>query len=339
MYLKPCSAISSVTTTPRLNRQNKLALGAAPLGNLYSPVSESDAQATILAAINAGLQFIDTAPFYGFGISEKRIGNALHLAGSLDIPIATKVGRILQPTADRLPQSRDSFFSNAPYHARFDYSFNGIMQSFETSCERLKRSYIDLVLVHDLDEVTHPNAFSQHWDYWQQGGFQALQQLKSAGKIGATGLGTKDVGSALKIIQDTAPDYLLIAGRYTLLDTTAEKNLFPVCEARGIKIISAAPFNSGILANERGKRSDFYEYTLAPPAILEKVKQLENLCKEWNIPLPAAALQFPMQHPLVETVVAGFRSELELTDGVRLSNLKIPDAFWKSLRALHRRWN
>lgn len=339
MYLKPCSAISSVTTTPQPSRQNKLALGAAPLGNLYSPVSESDAQATILAAINAGFQFIDTAPFYGFGISEKRIGDALQMAGSSDIPIATKVGRILQPTDERLPQSRDSFFSSSPYHAKFDYSFNGIIESFKTSCERLKRSTIDLVLVHDLDKVTHPNAFAQHRDSWRQGGFQALQELKSAGKIGATGLGTKDVGSALEIVQDTAPDYLLIAGRYTLLDTSAENSLFPVCEAKGIKIISAAPFNSGILANERGKRSDFYEYTLAPPAILEKVKQLEHLCEEWNIPLPAAALQFPMQHPLVETVVTGFRSEVELTDGVRLANLEIPDAFWESLRALHHRWN
>lgn len=308
------------------------AMGAAPLGNLYREVADAQAQAAVHAAIAAGFDYIDTAPHYGFGLSEQRLGKAL--AGRERPVLSTKVGRLLQPIAptERAPL-RFGFAATPDLTPVFDYSYLGVMRSFNESLERLNTDRIELVFAHDLGELTHGACHQQYWREFCEGGMRALQELKAAGRIGAIGLGVNEVAVCERALNELAIDVLLLAGRYTLLEQTPLESLLPRCVRAGVSVIAAGPFNSGILAADLSADTLYYNYQPAPEAIVQKVRRLRDLCDEYQVPVQAAALQFPAAHPQVVSVLAGFASANEVEQARSWLDADIPATFWRALKA------
>ena len=311
----------------------ELGFGAAPLGNLYHIVSDDDAKDTLTAAIHAGIGYFDTAPYYGLGLSERRVGDALR--GHVGAVLSTKVGRLLTANVNiHGCAERYGFLSPMPFEPAFDYSFDGVMTSWEASRQRLGMARIDILYVHDIGQLTHGDrhdaTFRQLTD---GGGFRALEQLRSAGAIGAFGLGVNEVAVCLEAMQQVHLDVILLAGRYTLLEQQALEVLLPACRSSGTSIVVGGPYNSGILAT--GTRHSgvlHYDYGVAPPAIVDRVQRLETHCERYGIPLAAAALQFPLAHPLVASVIPGLRGALQIERTLELYNTSIPGDFWRDLK-------
>jgi D-threo-aldose 1-dehydrogenase len=310
----------------------ELGLGAAPLGNLYTPVSDQTARATVAAALEAGLRYLDTAPFYGFGLSERRVGAAL--AGRADVVVSTKVGRLLQPdecvTDDSL---RFGFRSPLPFRPVFDYSYDGVMRSWQDSLARLRLPRIDLLYVHDIGRVTHADS---HQTTLTQlcagGGLRALAELRAAREISAFGIGVNEIEVCLEVLQEADLDVILLAGRYTLLEQGALDDLLPECSRRGTSIVIGGPYNSGILATGTRSSQPRFNYEPAPDRVIERVRHIEGLCERHGVPLIAAALQFPLAHPQVAAVIPGLGRPERVTKTMDLYRLLIPGGLWRDLK-------
>ena len=311
----------------------ELGLGLAPLGNLYRPVSDEDARDTVGAALQLGIRLFDTAPYYGFGLSERRAGDALR--GEPGTVISTKAGRLLKPLPEiDASAERCGFVSPMPFEPVYDYSYDGILRSYEHSLQRLGLGRIDILLVHDIGKLTHCEAHSDRLrQLIEGGGLKALQRLREEHAVAAIGLGVNEIDICLDLTDRAELDVLLLAGRYTLLEQGAIDELLPKCTAGRISLIVGGPFNSGILATgASAKAPPRYNYGPAPDAVRERVLKLESLCASHGVPLPAAALQFPLAHPAVAAVIPGFASAEEVRAGVAHFRMPIPADLWADLK-------
>jgi D-threo-aldose 1-dehydrogenase len=311
----------------------ELGFGGAPLGNLFRPVSDTTAAATLAAARKAGFGYFDTAPFYGFGLSEQRLGQALRDAS--DLVISTKVGRLLQPVHGPVDETkvRHGYATPMPFEPVFDYGYDAVMRSWRESLLRLGR--IDLLYIHDIGRVTHgADNDARMAELVGGGGLKALEELRAAGKIAGFGMGVNEVQACLDVMAHARLDVILLAGRYTLLEQAPLDDLFPRCAQAGTAIVIGGPFNSGILAvGTRGREPAMFNYEIAPPAVMDKVAAIESVCEGHGVPLRAAALQFPLAHPLVASVIPGLDSPERVEQAVALYRHPIPAAFWSALKA------
>lgn len=322
-------------TLSKIGQAGAWGFGGAAIGNLYRPVAEADAFETVRAAFEAGVRYFDTAPHYGFGLSEKRLGAAL---ASIDPQrtaiISTKVGRRLapRPHAD-LTQARQGFVSPEPFESEFDYSYDAVMYSYEDSRRKLQRDRIDILYVHDLGVRTHGEAHAQRFSEFMNGGYRAMRELRDSGAVGAIGLGVNEWQICEEALVHGDYDVMLLAGRYTLLEQSALETFLPLCARRGVSIVVGGPYNSGILARGVKDRSNLvYDYEPAPPHIISQVAAIEAVCDRHNVILPAAALQFPLAHPQVICVIPGMNSPAEVARAKEYLHVLIPAAFWHELR-------
>jgi D-threo-aldose 1-dehydrogenase len=315
-----------------------LGFGGNALSNLYAAVDEAEAFAAVEAAYAGGVRYFDTAPLYGHGLGEHRLGRALRGVDRASFVLSTKVGRLLRPhgaVAPPKPSARlgGIFVDELPFSPVFDYSAAGVVRSIEDSLQRLGLNRIDVALVHDIDRWTHGDAYDERLTQVRDAALPALAQLKADGVIGAIGIGVNEVDACLRLADHPAVDCLMLAGRYTLLERDAAAALFARCLERDITVLAAAPFNSDILAT--GATADArYNYLPPPSDIIERVRALERVCANYNVPLAAAALQFPLRHPAVGSVVAGCRTGAEAKGSIALVCTPIPAAFWAALDAL-----
>lgn len=307
----------------------RLGFGAAALGNLYTPVSDATARSAVDAALAAGVDYFDTAPHYGFGLSESRLGELLPRSAR----ISTKVGRRLEPVDAPAGAVRHGFADAAPFEPVFDYSYDGVMTAFEASLGRLGRDRVDVLLAHDLGRMTHGDAHPAHLRTFLEGGYRAMVELRDAGLAGAIGLGVNEWEVCLEAASHADFDVFLLAGRYTLLEQSALDTFLPTCAAKGASVIVGGPFNSGILVEDAAAGAPLhYNYEPAPPEILERVARLRAVCRDHNVALPAAALRFPLAHPAVISVIPGLASATQVNQALNWLDAPIPSAFWRDLR-------
>jgi D-threo-aldose 1-dehydrogenase len=311
-----------------------LGFGAASLGNLYHEVSDKEAFATLAAAIGSNMNLFDTAPRYGLGLSERRVGDALRSTPKKQYVLSTKVGRIL--TSDRhanVNQLRYGFASPMPFDAHYDYTYDGIMRSYEDSLQRLGLAEIDILLVHDIGVDTHGEQDEYYFEQLKSSGYKALEELRESNQIKAVGLGVNESEICERVMDIGQFDCFLLAGRYSLLEQTPLKKFLPRCEAHGASIILGGPYNSGILATGvKGNQTPYYNYEPAPQHIIEKVAKIEDVCTDFNVTLAAAALQFPLGHSVVSSVIPGLGSEKRVHKTIELFSEKIPHDFWQALK-------
>lgn len=311
----------------------EIGFGAAALGNLYAPISDEDARSAIIAALDAGIRLFDTAPFYGFGLSERRLGDALRAHG--DVLISSKVGRLLVPDGTQaVDQLREGFLSPLPFRVAYDYSYYGILRSHEASLQRLGLARIDILLVHDIGRANHKDDNGRYWEQLTQGGgFRALEELRASKTISGFGLGVNETAICLEAMRETKLDVILLAGRYTLLEQDALEEFLPACVAQNVTVIIGGPYNSGILAT--GTRSGgplHYDCAIAPSAIVERVCRIEQIADAHAVSLAAAALQFPLAHPAVACVLPGLANAAQVERTMQLYRTSIPDGFWRDMR-------
>jgi D-threo-aldose 1-dehydrogenase len=322
-----------------LDRQTlgPLGFGGGAIGNLYAAVDEDVAAKTVATALQLGIRYFDTAPHYGFGLSEKRLGQALSQADKpTGIILSTKVGRKLieTPAAD-LGRCRQGFVTPEPYESEFDYTYGAVLRTYDASLRRLRRGRIDVLLVHDLGRMTHGNEHPRRFSEFMEGGYRAMRELRECGAIGAIGLGVNETQIAQEALEQGDFDVILLAGRYTLLEQDALDSFLPLCRRRGVEVIVGGPYNSGILATGvRGRATARYNYAAAPKQVRDRVAAIESVCAAHRVPLPAAALQFPLAHPQVLTVVAGMATPAEVTQAVDYVRIPIPKGLWRDLRTL-----
>ena len=310
----------------------KLGFGGAAIGNLYRPVGEHAARATIDAAWARGIRCFDTAPHYGFGLSERRLGDALaDLDPGQHAIVSTKVGRVLRPAPDRdLHAERQGFVSPEPVESAFDYSRSGVLQSFDDSRQRLRRERIDLLLAHDLGAMTHGADAAAQMATFLDGGYPAMCEVRDAGTVGAIGIGVNEIAVCEELLDRVDLDVILLAGRYTLLEQAALDTLLPRCAAAGVKVIVGGPYNSGILASGTGEQAR-YDYEAPPADVTYRVDAIAAVCARHGVPMAAAALQFPMAHPAVTAVIPGMADAAEVAQAATLATLRLPPARWTDL--------
>ena len=313
----------------------ELGLGAACLGNLYQPMTDADALGTVRSALSAGINYIDSAPHYGFGLSEERIGASL-ISGD-GVVVSTKVGRLLRPAPEVTDDAeRFGFRSSAPFTPIFDYTYDGVMRSWTSSLGRLKRQNIDILYVHDIGRLTHGDAHAERFQQLTRGGgLRALQELRHEGHIRAFGIGVNEVEACLDVLDEADLDAILLAGRYTLLEQAPLDRMFPECKRRGTSVIIGGPYNSGILATGvSGYVSARFNYEAAPRDVAARVLRFERVCEEFGVRLPAAALQFALAHPQVVSVIPGLDSSSQVERTMALYSARIPAEFWGKLKSL-----
>ena len=300
-----------------------LGLGCAPLGGNFVDLNYTQAAELVNAALDAGISYFDTAPWYGFGRSERVVGDQLR---NKDIIISSKVGRILKPGAVTAPMDY-GMIDPMPFHPIYDYSYDGIMRAYEDSLQRLGLEKIDILLVHDIGTFQHGQENTQHFKNLAETGYKALAELRENKLVEAIGLGVNENQVCLDALEIGSWDVFLLAGRYTLLEQTALDELFPACAKSGTSIICGGPFNSGILVGR-----EMWNYAKAPTDVVEKAKDLSTVAKEFKIPLAAAALQFPQANKLVSSVIPGPRSKEEFLEIIKWQKLVIPSEFWEVLK-------
>lgn len=278
-----------------------IAFGCASIGNLYREVAEEDAQQVLQAAWDAGIRYFDTAPHYGRGLSEQRLGR--FLTGRTGVVLSTKVGRVLTPAAAPIPEA-DSYVCPAQNDVHYDYSGDGIEESLEQSLDRLGVARVDIVYVHDLGTYTHGADNDRHLQAFLGSGYERLVRLKEAGRIGAFGLGVNETEICLRVMDHGPLDVILLAGRLTLLDRSAEDALVPRCHVAGTSLVLGGIFNSGILATGPVAGAT-YDYGPAPQQVLDRVAALEDQAAAQGMPLATAALHFARDHPAATAVLLG----------------------------------
>ena len=300
----------------------RLGLGTAPLGGLFQAVEEGEGVRVVERAWEGVIRFFDTAPLYGHGLAETRLGKVLRHKPRDEFTFATKVGRLLR--ADAEPEPGQSYRGVPPINPVFDFSYDGVMRSFEESLERLGLDRIDILHIHDPDD---------HFEEAIDGAYRALARLRAEGVIKAIGAGMNQAEMLTRFARDGDFDCFLLAGRYTLLDQIGLKELLPECEKRGIAIIAGGVYNSGILADP--KPGAYYNYRPAPDDLVERAQRIRDVCARHGVPLKAAAVQFPLGHPAVTSVLVGCRSVEEVDDNIQMFGHEIPPALWQDLKAEH----
>lgn len=315
------------TPSPSLpQRMGPIGFGTAPIGNMHRVLQDGEVAAVLRAAWNSGCRYFDTAPLYGHGLSELRLARALETMERREFVLSTKVGRVLEPCAPDQVNS-DIYRATPHYCAFYDYSYDGVMRSFEASVKRLGGIKPDILLVHDLDATTHgPQHLHYRRQLMEHGGWDALRKLREAGDVEAIGVGTNEVEPCAHMLAQADPDLFLIAGRYTLLDQSALP-LLDACASRGVGVIVGGPFNSGILATGAtpGAR---YAYGPAPRWAIERTRRLEKVCARHRVPLSSAALQFARLHPAVVSVIPGGQSEAEVASNAAGMAHDLPPELW-----------
>jgi D-threo-aldose 1-dehydrogenase len=300
-----------------------LSFGAAPIGNLYRATSDADARAALDAAWDGGMRYFDTAPHYGLGLSERRLGEALRDRPRAEFTVSTKVGRLLvaDPAgADR----RDSGF-DVPADLRrvWDFSRDGVRRCIDASLERLGLDRVDIVYLHDPDD---------HWQEALEHGYPALAELRDQGAIGAIGAGMNQSQMLTDFVKHTDMDLIMLAGRYTLGEQDALDDLLPACQERGVAVVAVGVFNSGLLARDRPPAGAKYNYADAPPELVERANRIAGVCERHGVTLPSVALNFPLAHPAVVSVAVGCRNADQVNRNTALFNTALPEALWADLR-------
>ncbi len=320
---------SFVTRGGRAVTFTTLGFGSAPLGNYLRALTEEECDATLASAWESGVRYFDTAPLYGLGLSEMRVGRLLRSRGRNDFTLSSKVGRLLEPCA---PDEVNGFFFVHTPQVRFvyDYSYDGVMRSYEESRTRLGLDRIDILFVHDVDAFVHggrANSEARIQELLETGGWRALDTLRSRGDVAAIGVGVNEWEPCARMLELADPDLFLLAGRYTLLEQAPLDTLFPQCERRGVGIVIGGPYNSGILA---GKPT--YNYAEVPADIAARVREIDAVCRRHDVALPRAALQFVLAHPLVVSVIPGAQTRDENLQNVAELDKPTPAAFWAELK-------
>ena len=310
-----------------------LGLGGGPLGELFVRVSEADAQATLEAAWTAGVRYFDTAPWYGRGLSEHRVGRFLRGVRRGEAVVSTKVGRVLRRPRDPGRFDTAPWAGGLRFEVVFDYGYDAILRSYEDSLQRLGLERVDVLLVHDLDVRHHGDELGRHVAQLTTGaGWRALEELRAAGEVRALGFGINELGLIPRFLDLVDVDVFLVAMRYTLLDQRTLDEELPRCAERGVGIVVGAVFNSGILATGAVPGAK-YDYAGAPPKVLAKVERIDAVCRRHGVPLPAAALQFPLAHESVAAVIPGAIAPEQVDANVLALEQPIPPAFWVELKA------
>jgi D-threo-aldose 1-dehydrogenase len=301
---------------------SRLSLGCAPLGNLYRGVDPADSRATLTTALDAGITLFDTAPLYGVGLSESRVGDVLATVDRSSFSIATKVGRLLEPNLPGGPKEESIFEDMPDLHPVFDFSADGVHRSLEASLERLGLDRVDIVHVHDPDN---------HMDQAINEAYPALRRWRDEGVVGAIGAGMNFAEPLARIVREADVDCVLLAGQYTLLDQNGLNDLLPLCAETGTSVIAAAVFNSGVLADPSDDAT--YFYAPASRQVLDRARHIQAVCARYGVPLHAAAMQFPLGHPAVATVLVGMRSPDEVAANTAAFAMPIPPDLWAELKA------
>ncbi|MEO9825824.1 MAG: aldo/keto reductase [Paracoccaceae bacterium] len=310
-----------------------LGMGTAPVGELYAKVDEQTAQAIFEAAWNTGVRYFDTAPWYGRGLAEHRVGAFLRTKPRSDFCISTKVGRTLYRPNDPTTFDRSPWAGGLNFDVNFDYSYDGVMRSYEQALQRLALDTVDALVIHDLDAMYHDAAaIESHTRALSDGGMKALDELKSSGDIKAFGMGINLKEQLEGLAQNVDLDFALVAMPYTLIDQDCLHTGMKACLDRGVSVIVGAPFASGILATG-SKGSAKYNYAAADPTIVQKVQNIEAVCTAHNVDLQAAALQFPLAHPAAASIIPGAAKPSEIESNVASLDVDIPVAFWADLKS------
>ena len=307
-----------------------LGFGGAPLGDLYAHLDEASAVETVETALASGINLIDTSPLYGHGLSEHRIGAALRRSGRRDVVISTKVGRVAEPFTGC--GNGSGYLGGLPHALRFDYSYDGAMRSLEQSALRLGVDRIDVVLIHDVDVWTHgEGAIESRFAEAMDGAYRALDELRAAGAVKAIGVGVNEAQMCERFARAGDFDTMLLAGRYSLLEQPGLASFMPLAQQKGIDLMLGGVFNSGILATGPVAGAK-YNYQPAPPQILARVAAIEAVCARHGVPLRRAALQFPLGHPAVASLVMGAVKPEEVVDQVAELSAPVPAALWTELK-------
>jgi D-threo-aldose 1-dehydrogenase len=297
----------------------RMCFGAGTIGGMYSDVPYEQSIEAIRRALSLGIRFFDVAPLYGHGSSETRLGDGLRNEHRDSIVLATKVGRILVSAPEGY---RDPFFrSHGPFIPQFDFSYDGVMRSYEESLKRLSVDRVDILHIHDPDN---------HFEQALRSAYPALARLRESGAVRAIGVGMNQAEMLIRFAREADFDCFLVAGRYTLIDQAALPELLPLCLKKNITVFIGGTYNSGILATGAIKGAKF-NYQDAPVEVIEKVRRVEEVCARHNVPLKAAAIQFPLAHPAVASVISGYRAPEEVEENARMLETPIPQDFWSEL--------
>jgi D-threo-aldose 1-dehydrogenase len=306
-----------------------LGFGGAPIGNLYAEVGDESAVAAVQEALQCGISFFDTAPYYGYGLSERRLGRGLAGTPRDSFVLSTKVGRSI--VADRGDGQPGDGFAVGGARAVFDYSYDGVMRSFDSSLERLGVDYLDVLLLHDIGRLTHGEQHPQRLRQALDEALPAMAELKASGACRAIGIGVNEEAICLELMPLFPLDCILLAGRYTLLEQDGSQGIMEEALRRSVAILAAGPYNSGLLGDARTPGAT-YNYAPVDPATRVRAQRIYDVCAAERVDVGAAALQFPLAHPAVATVVAGLRSVEEVRSAVARLNDKLPASLWAHLR-------
>lgn len=310
---------------------SELGFGGASIGNLYEACTNTEAEAAIRKSWNLGIRYFDTSPSYGNGLSERRLGLVLHQYTREDYIVSTKVGDFLYAVPERLPPDT-TFVDQAPLHLRYDYSYDGIKRVLEDSLQRLGLNHIDILLVHDLDRIIHKQkTFAEHFRTYLESGYKALDELRSHGIIKAIGFGVKEWQVCAEALKYGDYECFMLERNYTLLEQPAFDTFLPLCIKKQISILLAGPFASGVLASGPIKEA-YFHHKKADQKTLDRVKQIQKICHEYSVPVQAAAIQFPLRHPAIASVVVGTRSAQYMQNNVDFLHYKIPEELWDTLK-------
>ena len=309
-----------------------LGFGAAPLGNLYRAIGDDEAQAILEAAWETGVRYFDTAPLYGLGLSETRLNRFLRGKRRDDYVLSTKVGRLLEVVPPGERTGIGKFFETPSRREVYDYTYDGVMRSLEFSLERLGVDRVDILYAHDLDRTVHGNAAQEKLEAFLASGYGALLKLREEGVIKAFGAGLNEWQACQWLAERGDLDLFLLAGRYTLLEQEALDGFLPLCVERGIGIVLGGPYNSGVLATG-ARPGAFYNYAEAPQAVLDKVARIEAVCTRHGVRLVEAALNFPLMHPAMLSVIPGGQSVEQVKTNRAILDGRIPPELWQDLKA------
>lgn len=322
-----------ISRQSRIGFASRLGFGASGIGTLYRDVSEDQASEVLAAAYAAGMRYFDTAPFYGHGLSELRLGRLLRTIPRATVTVSTKVGRyMVPPYGEKVDYGR--WASPLRLKPVVDYSYDGTMRSIEQSANRLGITDFDLVYIHDVDRFTHGDAYERRFAEAIEGCYRALDDLRKAGHLKAIGVGVNEGDVATRFLKASRLDAVMIAGRYTLLDRSALVDLFPEAQRQGTEIVVAGVFNSGILAAGPNASGATYDYGAPPDHIVDRARRIAEICGRFGVPLQAAAIQFPFRNPIVAAAVLGMSRPDRIAENMGWSRHKIPEELWSAVEAV-----
>ncbi|NID06709.1 aldo/keto reductase [Luteibacter jiangsuensis] len=320
---------AGLSAPPRGTPLSPLAFGGAPVGNLYGEVDEAEAARAIGHAWEGGIRHFDTAPYYGFGLSESRLGHVLAGLPRASYTLSSKVGRIIEDAAGR--RGQDDGFAVDGRIARFDYSRAGVRRSLEASLRRLRLEHVDMLFLHDIGALTHGDRHPQVLAQALDEALPEMARMREEGLVGAIGIGVNEEAVCLEVMPRFPLDVIMLAGRYTLFEQDASKAVMERAAATGVSVLVAGPYNSGLLGAEEGPGAT-YNYAPASPEVIARAQRYYDICHRTGAEVGAAALQFPLAHPAVSAVVCGLRSVAEVDAALHRQRAPVPPATWAALR-------